>query len=103
MAQFNYMAHHLHQIVITAITYIFNFFSLGGSKDINSTILYTIDGFNKKVLTMPKQHKKPPKLGETNRGRKVKNLVKPWPYKTELPILAEMDKLTLHDIPFLEC
>ena len=102
MAQLNYMAHHLCQIVITAITNIFNFFSLGGRKDITSTILYTINGFIKQVLTMPKQCKRTPKLGETSRGRKDKP-VNPWPCKTELPILAEMDKLILHDIPFLEC
>ena len=86
------MAHHLNQIVLTAITNIFTFFLLGGRKDITSTNLYIIDGFIKQVLTMPKQCKRTHKLGEASRGRKDKNPVNLWPYKTELPILAEMDK-----------
>ena len=52
---------------------------------------------------MAKKHKRTPKLGETSKGKKNKNPVNLWPYKTELPIVAEMDKLTLHDISFLDC
>ena len=40
------------------------------------------------------------KLGEPNKEKRGKKPVNPWPYKTELPILCETNKLVMNDKPF---
>ena len=52
---------------------------------------------------MLRKRKTTPKLGEPNREKKGKKPVNPWPYKTELPILCETDKIAMNDIPYLDC
>ena len=52
---------------------------------------------------MLRQHKKLPNVGESSRGKETKYPVNLWPYKTELPILTESEKLAFNDVTHLEC
>ena len=51
---------------------------------------------------MLRKCKTTPQLGGTVRPRKEKS-VNLWPYKTELSILVESEKLDINDVPYLNC